>query len=252
MSNKLIRIILIIALTATVFVVRLFFSSINSLSYKIFNAEARGYYLHKMLGIVPKSYQDRYIENTLETFGDKELLNLVDQKGATHSNFILLRNKKSDVKFLKGYPFKLVGVSNKSIENSGWEKHVSLLIDLEVFNDYIQCRNLSSREDTIDKYCYFLSNPTDNSSYKILRDSISLGSLISEKPLLNRDFIRGSGYTLIEAQNIDFDQVSETLIYCWIYNKGVVKFKFTFNADNTLKSVDSEIIGLLGNEAPAI
>ncbi len=255
MKKRIIKVsaVLVIVLMTTVLLIRFFFSSIDTLSYKIFYAKTDGYYIHKLFGVVPRSYQNRYIETILDSYDDKDLLNLVDQRSTMYSNFILLRtNKNSEIYFLKAYPFSLVGVKDEMIKSSGWIKHVSLLIDLKVFNDYVSGKHLSSKEETIKKYCDFISDPIDSSSHKILKNRASLDSLINEKPLLNIDLVKSTGGKLINLQDIDFDQSSETLIYCWIYNKGVVKFIFTVNNDNTLKSVDSEIIGFLGNEVPSV
>jgi len=52
MTSKIIKmaVALVIVLTVTAFIIRMFFSSKNSLSYKIFSAGAEGYYFHKLLG----------------------------------------------------------------------------------------------------------------------------------------------------------------------------------------------------------
>lgn len=252
MSNKIIRtaLVLIIALTATVFVIRMFFSSTNSLSYKIFKAEADGYYFHKLLGIIPSSYQDRYSKTVLDSFDNKKLISLVDDMESSHQNFIVLTSG-ADSKFLKAYPFELVGVKKEAVERNGWNKHVSLLINIEVFNEYVRSKKLKSKEESIKVYCSFLSNPIDESMHKILLDAPDIDSLISDRPLNNLEFIKATGHNLIDAKSIDFNQPDGT-VFCWLYDTGVVKFEFTFNDDNTIKSVDSDIIGLLGNEAPTI
>jgi hypothetical protein len=253
MTNKILKVsvVLIITFSITVLIIRTFFSSIGSPSYKIFRAETDGYYFHRLLGVVPKNYQDRYIETIIDSNDNYELLNLIDQKGATHPNFILLKKNKNEIKFLKAYPVCLVGVSDETVKAAGWEKHVSLLINLEVFNDYIQLKHLTSKNEIIDKYCYFLSYPTEKNFCKILLDSADLNQLLNEHALINKEYIVNSGYKLIEPQSIDFSHANEAVVYCWIYNKGVVKFIFNFNK-SALESVGSEIIGFLGNEAPSI
>jgi hypothetical protein len=252
MRNKIIKIvvILIFGLTVTVVVIRISFSSINSLSYKIFNAETEGYYFHKLLGIVPSAYQDRYTKTVLDSFDDKKVINLIDDMVSSHPNFIVLANG-GDSSFLKAYPFELVGVKREIVEQSGWNKHVSLLINIEVFNDYVHFKRLKSKQEIIEMYCYFLSSPIDKSSYKIFHNVSDIDSLIVNRPLANLKFLKDTGQNLIDAKSIDFDQLDGT-IFCWLYDTGVVKFVFRFNDDNTIKSVDSDIIGLLGNETPSI
>lgn len=251
MTSKIIRIAvaLIITLTATAFIIRMFFSSTNSLSYKIFKADAEGYYFHKLLGIIPSSYQDRYSKTVLDSFDNKKLISLVDDMESSHQNFIVLTSG-TDSKFLKAYPFELVGVKRETVERSGWNKHVSLLINIDVFNEYVRFRQLKSKEESIKTYCSFLSNPTDESTYKILRNGTDIDSLIENRPLNNLEFAKATG-NVIDPKSIDFEQPDGTAL-CWFYNTGVVKLTFMFNDDNTLRSVDSEIIGLLGNEAPTI
>ncbi|MFM8913216.1 MAG: hypothetical protein ACKOE6_09920 [Flammeovirgaceae bacterium] len=241
---------LIIILTATTFIVRMFFSSANSMSYKIFSAGAEGYYFHKLLGILPSSYQDRYSKTVLDSFDNMKLISLVDDMESSHQNYIVLTSG-AESKFLKAYPFELVGVKKETIERSGWNKHVSLLINIEVFNEYVLSKKLKTKEESIKMYCSFLSNPSDESVYKILFDATDIDSLIAHWPLSNLEFIKATGHTLIDAKSIDFNQPDGT-VFCWFYDTGVVKFVFTFNNDNTIQSVDSDIIGLLGNEAPSI
>jgi hypothetical protein len=252
MVNKVIRVavVLIIALTVTAFVTRMFFSSTNSVSYKIFKAEAEGYYFYKLLGIIPSSYQDRYSKIVLDSFDDKKLIRLVDDVSSSHSNFILL-TRGAESKFLKAYPFELVGVNKKTVDRSGWNKHVSLLINTEVFNEYVHSKQMKSNEEVIKAYCSFLSNPIDESTYKILRSVSDIDSLVENRPLSNLEFVKATGHNLIDAKSIDFNQ-PDGAVFCWLYNTGVVRFIFAFNDDGTIKSVDSEIIGLFGNEAPAI
>ncbi|MBN8650337.1 MAG: hypothetical protein J0L67_02855 [Cytophagales bacterium] len=251
-KNKILKmaVALTVALMMVVFIIRMFFSSANSLSYKIFKADAEGYYFHKLLRIIPSSYQDRYSKTILDSFDNMQLINLEDDMGSSHKNFIVLING-TDSKFLKAYPFELVGVKMETVERYGWNKHVSLLINIDVLNEYLRSKQLKSKEESIKMYCSFLSNPIDQSTYKILHNASDIDSLIAHWPLSNLEFIKDTDYNLIDARSIDFDQPSGT-VFCWFYETGVVKFVFSFNDDNTIKSVDSDIVGLLGNEAPSI
>lgn len=251
MTNKSIRmaVVVIVVLTFTVFIIRVFFGSKNSLSYRLFDAKAQGYYFHKFLRILPSSYQDRYSKIVLDSFDNVELISLVDDMESSHQNFIVL-TRGDESKFLKAYPFELVGVKKETVERSGWNKHVSLLINIEVFNEYVRSKKLESKDEIIKTYCSFLSYPNDQSIHKILHNASDVDSLIVQWPLNNLEFIKEMG-NLIDAKSIDFDQPNGTL-FCWFYNTGVVKFVFSFNNDNTIKSVNSDIVGLLGNEAPSI
>lgn len=250
--SKIIRMVTVIGVTLAVaaFIVRMLFGSSNSLSYKIFKAEAKGYYFHKLLGIVPSSYQDRYSKTVLDSFDNTKVINLVDDMGSSHQNFIVL-SRGADSKFLKAYPFELVGNKEKAGKETEWNKHVSLQISTPVFNDYVDFKQLKSKRETIEAYCYFLSDPSDESMHKILSSVSDLDSLIASQPLHNLDFLKATGQNLIDVKEIDFDQPDGT-VFCWFKEVGVVKFTFLFNDDNTVQSVDSEIIGVLGNETPVI
>lgn len=241
--------VVITVLVITLLAVRVFFNSINSLTYRIFKAESKGYYFHKLLGIVPSPYQDRYSRVVLESFDNVKVINIVDEIGSSHQNFIVL-TVGAESKFLRAYPFELVGVKEKTIESSGWNKHISMLINIEVFNEYVRSKELKSRQDIIGAYCSFLSNPTNPTMHKILRSTSDIDSLIAHWPLNNLEFVKATA-KLVDATSLDFDQPEGT-VFCWFYNAGVVKLAFTFNEDNTVKSVDSDIIGLLGNEFPTI
>jgi hypothetical protein len=186
----------------------------------------------------------------LDSFDDKMLISLVDLMGSSHSTFIVFKSG-AESKFLKAYPFELVGVERETVERSGWNKHVSFLINIEVFNEYVRSKKLKSKEEIVKTYCSFLSKPIDQSTYKILHNASDIDSLIADRPLSILEFIKSTRDNLIDAKSIDFDQPSGT-VFCWFYNIGVVKFVFTFNDDNTIKSVDSDIVGFLGNEYPSI
>jgi hypothetical protein len=252
MTNKIMKmgVVLIIAMIGALTIVRMFLSSTNSLTYRIFDAETEGYYFHKLLGIIPSSYQDRYSKAVLDSFNDKKILNLVDDMESSHKNFIVFANGTNS-RFLKAYPFELVGVKKEIVQRSGWSKHVSLLINIEVFNDYVRAKGIKSKDEIIKTYCYFLSNPADGLSFKVLRDEFDIDTLINKRPLTNLEFFKSTGQKLVDFKSIDFTQSNEA-VFCWLYDTGIVKFNFTFNQDNTLKSVDSEILGFLGNETPAI
>lgn len=252
MASKIVKttVGLIIGLLLIAIAIRVFLGSTNSISFKIFKAKARGYYVHKVLGIIPSSYQDRFSKMILDSYDDKQVINLVDEMSSSYPNFIVFISG-SESKFLKAYPFELVGVKKEEVERGGWTKHVSLLINLDVFNEYVRSKQLKSKDEAIRAYCSFLSNPIDQSTHKILRNASDIDSLITDWPTNNLDFVRARGYNVIDSKSIDFDQPDGT-VFCWLYDKGVIRLGFTFNADNAIKSVESEIIGLLGNEVPGI
>lgn len=252
MTNKITRlaVAITIVLIATFSIIRIFFSSTNSPTFKIFKAEADGFYFHKLLGIIPSSYQDRYSKTILESFGSNVLFSLVDDMGPANHNYLVLKSGATS-KFLKAYPFELVGVKDEAVQRNGWVKHVSLSINTNVFNEYVHSRKLQSKDTIVKMYCAFLSNSIDGSMHKILHDEHDVDSLITHRPPNNLEFIKTAGFDLIDAKSINFDHPDNS-VYCWFCNTGVVKFIFDFNDDNTIKSVDSTIVGFLGNEVPGI
>jgi hypothetical protein len=249
-KNRIVKtsIVSIAILASIVYFVRTFYSSSNTISYKIFTSNSDGFYLHKLLGIVPVSYQGRYSETVIDSFDNKEIVNVIDKIGSSHQNYIVLIENKSEVMFLKAYPFRLVGVRDKTVESKGWKKHVSLLIDLRVFNYYLLSKKITSKQEIINTYCFFISKSLDRTTHKILNSRADVDSLILEWPLIYKDNIFDTEHKLISASDIPFDGKGG-VVYCWMVDKGIVKMFFEFNEDNT---VDSEIIGMLGNETPGI
>jgi hypothetical protein len=72
--------------------------------------------------------------------------------------------------------------------------------------------------------------------------------LLVEKSAKNAKMLSGLGYDIIDVSNLNLSSNDE-YVYCWIYNKGLVRFKFIFEGDDLI-NVESKIIGFLGNEIP--
>jgi len=252
MKSTILRffILALVILAGNIFIIRKFFGSKDSITYRIFKEESNGYFFHKLLGILPSDYQDRYSRKVLESFDNIKLVYYEDGLDPLNHSFIVV-STGNESKFLKAYPFDLVGVNKEEVIQKGWNKHVSLLVNLEVFNEYVRLRKIKSKKEIIKKYCSFISNPIDDSSHYILSSVSDIDSLVKRWPIINEDFLKASGYKLLDRKVIEIKQSDQT-IFCWFYYKGVVKFIFSFNDDNTIKSVDSNIIGLIGNEMPSI
>ena len=253
LANVWVKLLILAGVVLVGLVYRVYFSSINSYQFMLYASETNGYSMNRLLGILPKSYKERFKEKTLESLNGKVLINVIDSKGATMPNYIIVKQKKSEsFQFLKAYPLNLTEARNISNRDLIWKEHVSFLINLDAFNEYINEKNFKSKSQIVNKYFYFLSDPNDSQSYAILSDSIKLQQLIVKKPLANMNFIETVGGNIIESQSISFENLDESNILCWLYNYGIVRFRFVFDEKMTILSVESEIVGYLGNETPIL
>lgn len=237
-------IILIFVCSSLLF--RFFVGEHQSTLYKIFETKTDGYYLYKFFGIIPKEIQERYLVEVLDSSGRSEVISLYDQSSPINTNFIILRSGSKE-RFIKAYPWTLFKEEFKNEINS--KNYVSHLINLEVFNQYIEDYNITGRNEVERKYCYFLSIPDDTYSYRIVKKSADLDSIIAQFPLNNIEALVSSGYNILNLNSIVFEE-SEEMIYCWFINHGFVKFQFTFEGGKLIK-VESTSLGYLGNEFPS-
>jgi len=233
-------------LILSILVFRFIWGTPDSACFKIFSVEMRRNFLYKLIGFVPQSFAERYSQNVLSSYGNVEIINFVDVLSPIYTNHIVLKyDEKED--FLKAYPTSLL--SSKYSQDYSWEQHMSFLIDLKVFNKYTRKFRISDRKIIMKEYCYFLSNPEDSSSYKIIENPADLDSIVLDFPLNTKESIIDNGYKIIEPMALKLEN-SDGIVYCWYLNKGIVKFNFTFDGKRIVK-VTSIILGFLGNEYPS-
>ena len=224
----------------------LFLSKSNSALYKIFELETDGYYLNKLLGLVPKDVKDRYSEQLLASSDGSELICISDRSSSINKNFIVLRNESKEY-FIKAYPFKLL--KKDSEREIDLNNYISHLIDLDVFNMYIQAYGITNEKDIIRKYCYFLSILEESDSYRIVNNRTDIDFILTQHPLDNTDALTSSRHDIIDLNSIGFEESQEE-VYCWFVNHGFIKFKFAFEAGKLIKA-EGIIVGYLGNEFPS-
>jgi hypothetical protein len=236
-------IICILALT----VVSLHLSSSDTAIARIFSSR-QDYLWYRIVGIVPQDFSKRFEQSVIDSYNGKKLVNLVDKKSPSHTNYILIKDKTLEEKFLKGYPPVLVGWNDTS--GYRWDNHVAYLINLNEFNIYISDKGIKKKKDIVDKLGFFLSLPQDTSSYKLIKDKQDIEELLQIRPPVNTSFIEDSGYNLVNIQDLDLDG-EDSKYYIWLYNKGLVEFNLRFENEQ-IDEINSKILGFLGNESPSI
>lgn len=216
--------------------------------FKIFMEDSSQNYFNKLLGILPEEYKSNFKWEILEEFNDAQVINLIDKR-SSHIHYFLLFKFHSETSFLKAHPFNLLK-SNRNLELKNfldWENHVSYLIDKDVFNTYIAKRKLTKIDQIIYKYCYFLSNPNSQESFKIINQESDLHDLISQMPLIHVEHLKELGYKILDIEEIKISPNGDEII-CWYQDKGIVSFHFLFDQSGNILYVKSNILGVLGNE----
>jgi hypothetical protein len=246
--GKIIKILslVILILVCSILLIRLFIGKHQSALYKVFEVKTDGYYLHKFLGLIPKEVQERYSEKLLGSSNGSEVIFLSDKSSPINTNFIVLHSGSKEA-FIKAYPFELL--KKGSASEIDLKNHVSHLIDVDVFNQYLKEFDITGKEEAIEKYCFFLSILEDCESYRIVKNLADIDTIITRHPLSNIEVLVGSGYSIIDLNSFEFEE-SEEVTYCWFVNHGLVKFNFTFEGGELIK-VESTSLGYLGNEFPS-
>ncbi|WP_192349066.1 hypothetical protein [Algoriphagus sp. Y33] len=246
--GKLVK-LLVLAICITIcggMLFRFFYGGYNSALYRIFQTSTRGYYFHKFLGITPGEIYDDYTISVLDSSGDSELINIVDNKSSTKTNFIVLRHDSYE-SFLKAYPWALFGNNTEKLTDNN--NYLSKLINLDSFNLYVRLFNVDGEKSIVNKYCYFISNPNDFDDYSIIQDLSDLEVVLLNNPLDKKETLIGLGFEIIDLSSFIIED-SEGIVYCWYQNHGMVKFHFVFD-NGSLVDVKSESLGYLGNEFPS-
>jgi hypothetical protein len=217
--------------------------------YKIYYSHIEKVSINKLLGIIPYAYLEEYDECILKESSPYSLINVIHVNSIIYSNDIIYFNReKNSRQILKGYPPKILS-SQTQIES--FDQHVATLIDITVFNDYIECRNkledTLTHGDIISHFAYLLSVPEDSTSYKRIYSKNDLLQLIKDRPII-QGYEEWFGDRILTLDSINIKQRENEAFY-WYSLKGVVWFRFEFiPGTNKILKVDSKIVGYLGNE----
>ncbi len=245
--GKVIKVLslIVLILVSSGLLIRYFVGEHRSALFKVFEVKNDGFYFHKFLGLIPKEIKQKYSTKVLDSLNGSEVVSLSDQTSSTNMNFIVLRSN-SKGNFIKGYPWVLFekGATNEV----DWENYVSYLINLDIYNQYLEEYSVTSKNEIQRKYCYFLSIPNDPYSYRIIEKPADIDSIIVHSPLQNKEALISSGHEIVDLNSIIFED-SGGIVYCWFVNHGLVKFLFTFEKEKLVK-VESINLGYLGNEFP--
>ena len=200
---------------------------------------------HKILGIVPESFSAKVKLEVLEDEYEYSLLRIIDDRYSITSIYYVLRLDKRE-KFIKSDSFSLIDVQ---IDNDAKLSEIlSYTIDTEVFNEYTKLSGISHKEQVIEKYIFFLSNPHSNGHYEIIEHKSEIDSIVTYRPLETKENLEVVGSILdIETLTLDF---SSDAVYCWFFNHGLVRFYFQINKELQVEKVKSKNLGFLGNECP--
>jgi hypothetical protein len=246
MKKTKLVIVLILLVSTAGFIFRLFFSHVNTVDYQLFRVYATGYHVHKLLGILPSEFQQRFEKKTIERYDNTEIIFVVDKVKSTHPYFVV-EKKDSVVEFIKAHPYMLdtPGVVN------GDSDDIANCISIQAFNRYLKHRKFD-REEVFQKFCLFLSRQESTESFQILQDTADISTLISTRENMFSYLEKfPDRYKIISQEDIDFRNSNDNVVYCWFVNKGIIRFTFEFAKEfDELKSVDSELIGFLGIEVP--
>lgn len=226
------------------FCLRFYFISTNNAQFKIFYNLYEEKWVYKILGLVPENVKKHFVTKKIDSFNGKDLLSLSDTFLLQNFDYILIRNNQSTC-ILKGFPISLV--NETEVDSLDFGSMLPYMINLERFNSYIQEKGIKNEQEVIRRYCYFLSDLDDPQSYRIVEEEEDVKNLINDIPTRNFQTLKQLGYELIEPERLPLESKHT---FCWFYNKGLIRFIFTFNSDGILKKVESKSIGYLGNEIP--
>jgi hypothetical protein len=219
----------------------------NDIRYKIYFSHRERPALNYLFGKLPSNYNQHFKEETIKESKSYALVNVVDLKIPFYSNDIFLKKKSTgQEEILKGYPLSIFKSNNEGDFETG--SVYTNQIDIEVFNQYINNLNNVSREEVIEIFCFLLSVPGDSSSYMILKERAEVDSLNEVSTSNQKEYFESRGYKIIGRSDIRLDFSSDT-VYCWFFDKGLVKLKFIFEkGTNNLIDVKPERLGIFGHE----
>lgn len=193
--------------------------------------------------VVPENYMNRFKIIELDKVDDYSLKYIEDELSSGTAHYIILEDEGSqNVYFLQAY--HPLGQESEL----DWQTHVAELVDLKVFNRYLAAKGINQVEQVYEMFFKMLARPYDSTSFKVVHNMDDVNKLLVERSPTSLEMLSGLGYNIIDVSNLDIPP-NEDYVYCWIYNKGLVRFKFIFDG-KYLVNVESEIIGFLGNEIP--
>lgn len=238
-SGVLLAVILILGWS-----IRLIHGNTDLALYKIFEAKTKGYPIHKLLLIIPSEIEDRYPVEVLKSSGNSQLIRIHDSSSPISNNFFVLK-KNSTEQFIKAYPWSIF--NKKLQENIEHENHISYLINLDGFNQYLKDFEIRGKKNAVLTYFSFIADH-DSTSFRMVSSTNDLRSILLRYKIGNPEIPTIQEYELIKPESFKFRNL-EGLYYCWFINKGLVQFHFEFENDR-LTQVKSTILGYLGNEYP--
>lgn len=236
---------------SSLFLYRKFFGIENEAIFAIFKSTVDGHLVKKSLHQVPDKYLKNYKVEVLEESDDFEVLTITDHNNIIKPNFVVLHMLDEDkYLFIKSYPYPFkLNYNEQAVKEVSFEEHVSYLISLEAFNLYLKMKGLKDEKAIVDKYVFFLSRPNESFSYHLIKTKKDIQDIVQRRPPKLRATLEALDYHLLDINALNLQQ-EEGLYYYWVYNKGLIKFKFSFDEDGAVENVESEILGFLGNEPP--
>jgi hypothetical protein len=234
------NVLLIITVLLLLIVIRLIKPS--SIEYEIFKESEEKYYFHKIIGITPKLYsKDKFKEIIIERKEGVKLIKLLDLNSPNQYSFFILEYNRKNF-FLKAIPYSLLRSNKGKMDNINYENFVSYEIDIQVFNEYVKLFEFNKKDTILNKYFYFIDGGI---SFKRVKDKQDLIDIYNQHNVLHYDIVVGSKY--VDISEIEIEQ-GEEIHYCWFSHIGLVKFKINFEDNsNVIKSIDSKLIGTIGN-----
>lgn len=196
------------------------------------------------LGEIPQYYKE-FDERIVSENNQCRLINILRKKHPNYHNYIVLTDGESKEYLLKNSD----SIYYRSQE---FRNLISSQIDLEVFNMYLKCMNISNRDEIIKSFFYLSSTIGGDISYKV--DYDPLPTYIPIKNIINYDSIEiGIDSSLLKSldksshfnpKEFKFD---EKRIYCWFKNSGIFIFEFDIE-DGRVNKVTDSFLGYTGAE----
>lgn len=209
---------------------------------KSFPKSKMNYYY--FLGKLPPKYYQDFEEKIIHKDNQCKLINIIRKRHPNYHNYIVL-NKGSKEYLLKNSDSLFYHIQ-------GGKNLISSQIDIEVFNKYLKCNNITDSNEIMNTFFYLSSTIGGDASYRV--DYDSLPSYIPIKKYNDYNSIElniDSNFTENLVTDLQFNpntfQFDEDNCYCWFKDKGIFKFNFVIKKD-TVVNVTDIFLGYTGAE----
>jgi len=237
--GKLKYLLLAIICLSIVLTVRAINVKKNPILFKIFQSEGPRLSINQLIGVVPGSFEENYTIDTIKSDSNFQVREYKLNLGHYYGVYYCLLTERGE-EFIKAYPATLFGDDKEGVDIKNYHSH---LINLKVFNRYINLAAIKEKSTIISEYFFFLSDGYKYSRINSLKDIEILRTKhydeIADNPLVRQEDL------IMDYDHLDFQNYT----YAWFQGRGLVRFKFVFG-NGSISHVESIWIGDLGMETP--